>query len=49
MLANNIDLYIIAKRLGHSDIPTTSRVYSYLINEYKMRSNNQIETILNTL
>ncbi|MFT9412079.1 tyrosine-type recombinase/integrase [Liquorilactobacillus hordei] len=49
LLSEDIDLYIISKRLGHSDISTTSRVYSYLIDEYKMRSDNQIETILNTL
>lgn len=46
LLANEIDLYVISKRLGHSDITTTSRVYSYLIDEYKIRSDNQIEKLL---
>ncbi|EJF02128.1 tyrosine-type recombinase/integrase [Liquorilactobacillus mali] len=49
LLAKNIDLYIIAKRLGHSDISTTSRVYSYLIDEYKTRSDNQIENVISEL
>lgn len=46
LLSQNIDLYIISKRLGHSDISTTSRVYSYLIDEYRTRSDNQIEKTL---
>ena len=49
LLANHVELYIIAKRLGHSDITTTSRVYSYLIDEYKVQSDNQIESILDNL
>ena len=49
LLANHVELYIIAKRLGHSDITTTSRVYSYLIDEYKVQSDNQIESILENL
>ncbi|WP_253361780.1 hypothetical protein [Ligilactobacillus ubinensis] len=44
-----MDLYVISKRLGHSDISTTRRVYSYLIDEYKMRSDNMIENVLNKL
>lgn len=46
LLANHVDLYIIAKRLGHADITTTSRVYSYLIDEYRVQSDDQIEGIL---
>ncbi|KRM63088.1 site-specific recombinase, phage integrase family [Ligilactobacillus agilis DSM 20509] len=49
LLSENIDLYIISKRLGHSDISTTSRVYSYLIDEYKNRADNQIENIVDKL
>lgn len=49
LLSENIDLYIISKRLGHSDISTTSRVYSYLIDEYKNRADNQIEGIVDKL
>lgn len=49
LLSENIDLYIISKRLGHSDISTTSRVYSYLIDEYKNRADNKIENIVDKL
>lgn len=42
LLANGIDLYAISKRLGHSDITTTSRVYSYMIDEYRNRTNEKI-------
>lgn len=49
LLSENIDLYIISKRLGHSDISTTSRVYSYLIDEYKNRADNRIENIVDKL
>lgn len=49
LLSKNIDLYIISKRLGHSDISTTSRVYSYLIDEYKNRTDNQISKFISNL
>lgn len=49
LLANGIDLYAISKRLGHSDITTTSRVYSYMIDEYKNLTNNQIIKALGKL
>lgn len=49
LLSNGIDLYIISKRLGHSDVSTTSRVYSYLIDEYRMKSDNEIDDILSTI
>ena len=49
LLSKNIDLYIISKRLGHSDISTTSRVYSYLIDEYKNRADNQISKFISSL
>ncbi|MDE1506277.1 site-specific integrase [Ligilactobacillus salivarius] len=49
LLSKNIDLYIISKRLGHSDISTTSRVYSYLIDEYKNRADNQISKFISNL
>lgn len=49
LLSKNIDLYIISKRLGHSDTSTTSRVYSYLIDEYKNRADNKIENIVDKL
>lgn len=49
LLSQNIDLYIISKRLGHSDIGTTSRIYSYLIDEYKARSDEKISGSLDML
>ncbi len=49
LLANHVDLYVISKRLGHSDIGTTSRVYSYLIDEYKARFDDRIEKSLDGL
>ncbi len=42
-------IYIISKRLGHSKVSTTTNVYSYLTDEYKNRSNNQIKSVLDKL
>lgn len=41
LLSQGIDIYPIAQRLGHSDITTTTRIYAYLIDEYKDK-NDQI-------
>lgn len=49
LLANGIDLYVISKRLGHSDVATTSKIYAYLIDEYRAKSDNQIENTLNNI
>lgn len=49
LLSQGVDLYAISKRLGHSDITTTSRVYSYMIDEYKNLTNNQIIKALGKL
>ncbi|WP_429971195.1 tyrosine-type recombinase/integrase [Fructilactobacillus sp. Tb1] len=49
LLSKGIDIFIISKRLGHSNISTTTNVYSYLIDEYKNRSDDMIESILNNL
>jgi len=49
LLSKGMDLYAISKRLGHSDIGTTTRVYSYLIEEYKAKTDNQIETLLDKI
>ncbi|MCT3449586.1 hypothetical protein EFR25_08025 [Limosilactobacillus fermentum] len=46
LLSHNVPLYVIAKRLGHADISTTSRIYSYLIDEFREKTDNQIEMIL---
>lgn len=42
LLSEGVDLYVISKRLGHSDVTMTSRVYSYLIDEYRQVSNIRI-------
>lgn len=47
LLSENVNIYAIAKRLGHSDVTTTTRVYSYLVDEYKTRTDNFIEQPLN--
>ncbi|GHC14657.1 hypothetical protein EFN35_08930 [Pediococcus parvulus] len=49
LLASGIDLYVISKRLGHSDLSTTSKIYAYLIDEFKARSDQKIEKELNKL
>lgn len=48
-LFNGVGLYAISRRLGHADTTTTSRVYAYLIDEYKEQSNDQIERVLDEL
>ncbi|ATO43294.1 site-specific integrase [Loigolactobacillus coryniformis] len=49
LLSHGVDLYAISKRLGHSDITVTSRVYSYLIDEYKQKTDDKIITALSDL
>lgn len=49
LLANGIDIYAISKRLGHSNTATTSKVYAYLIDEYKSKTDNQIISALSDL
>lgn len=49
LLAHGIDLYAISKRLGHSNITITANVYSYLIDEYKAKTDDQIVKSLSNL
>ena len=49
LLYKNIDIFAISKRLGHADLNTTTRVYAYLIDELKQRSDQDIENVLNDL
>ncbi|WP_338231006.1 site-specific integrase [Lactiplantibacillus paraxiangfangensis] len=49
LLANNVDLYVISKRLGHSEMGTTSNIYAYLIEEYKARYDDHIDDSLENL
>ncbi|QLL69553.1 tyrosine-type recombinase/integrase [Lactobacillus sp. 3B(2020)] len=43
LLSQGIDLYAISKRLGHSNMTITGKVYAYLIDEYKARMDDEIE------
>lgn len=49
LLANQVDLYAISKRLGHSSISTTTNTYAYLINEYKDKTDSQIDKALDKI
>ena len=49
LLANGIDIYAISKRLGHSSTATTSKIYAYLIDEYKDETDKQITKALSSL
>lgn len=49
LLSQKVDLYAISKRLGHSNMTTTSQHYSYLIEEYKAQTDDQIDIILQGL
>lgn len=46
LLYFGVDLYSISRRLGHSDLTTTSKKYAYLIDELKAKSDDHIENIL---
>ena len=47
LLHYGVDVYAISKRLGHADLTTTTRKYSYLIDEFKAKSDDHIEDLLN--
>lgn len=49
LLSQGIDLYAISKRLGHADMVTTGRIYAYLIDEYKAKTDEQITKSLENL
>ncbi|MFD1465613.1 tyrosine-type recombinase/integrase [Lapidilactobacillus mulanensis] len=49
LLSQGIELYAISKRLGHNDITVTSKVYSYLIEEYRVKTDSQIVTALDVI
>jgi len=49
LLANGVDIYAISKRLGHSNISTTSEIYAYLIDEYKQENDKKITKALDKL
>lgn len=49
LLSQGVDLYAISKRLGHANMSITSNVYAYFIDEYKRKSDEQIESELDKL
>lgn len=49
LLANGVDIYAISKRLGHSNISTTTKIYAYLIDEYKKKNDKKIVEALEKL
>lgn len=49
LLANDVPLYAISKRLGHSNTTITANKYAYLIDEFKARSDNKIEQSLDKI
>ncbi|ETA74313.1 tyrosine-type recombinase/integrase [Ligilactobacillus equi] len=49
LLYQGVDLYAISKRLGHSDMTTTSKQYAYLIAELEQRENNRISELMDQL
>lgn len=49
LLANGVDIYAISKRLGHSNISTTTKIYAYLIDEYKKENDKKIVKTLDSL
>lgn len=49
LLAHDVDIYAISKRLGHTNIRTTLQIYSYLMDEKKEQEDKKILGVLNTL
>lgn len=49
LLYCGMDLYAISKRLGHSDLATTTRIYAYIIDEYRVRTDNEVEGYLDNI
>lgn len=49
LLSQGADIYSISKRLGHSDISTTSKRYAYLLDEYRAKQDERIEGMLDNL
>ncbi|GEP19176.1 site-specific integrase [Pediococcus argentinicus] len=49
LLSQGVDIYAIAKRLGHSDITTTTRTYAYLIDELEKSNDEKIISGLDLL
>lgn len=46
LLAKDVNLYAISKRLGHSDLSTTTHYYAYMIDEFKRKTDDDIISAL---
>ncbi|OXE60829.1 recombinase XerC [Limosilactobacillus reuteri] len=49
LLADGVDIYAISKKLGHSEISTTTNTYAYLIDEYQNKTDEEIINALEKL
>lgn len=49
LLAHDVPLYAISKRLGHANMTITANTYAYLIDELRARSDTQIDEALSQL
>lgn len=49
LLAHDVPLYAISKRLGHKNMTITANTYAYMIDELKARSNTKIDKALDKL
>lgn len=49
LLSKHIDISVISKRLGHSNIGTTLNIYAYLIDELKLSEDKKIVSYLDSL
>lgn len=49
LLANDVDLYAISKRLGHKDMTITAKTYAYLLEDKREKEENKIVDTLNNL
>lgn len=49
LLAHDIDIYAISRRLGHTNVRTTLQIYSYLMDEKKEKEDKKILGVLNDL
>ena len=49
LLAHDIDIYAISRRLGHTNVRTTLQIYSYLMDEKKEKEDKKILGVLDRL
>ena len=49
LLAHDVDIYAISRRLGHTNVRTTLQIYSYLMDEKKEKEDKKILGVLNNL